>query len=63
MRDAAGEEDRKLTDADIKALADELEDRMVNRFYRNLGHGVWGLLWKLLVLGAVGLAAYGATKH
>lgn len=57
------EEHRKLTDADIKALADELEDRMVNRFYRNLGSGVWSLAWKALVLGAVALAAYGAAKH
>ncbi len=58
-----GDEDRRLTDADIKALADEMEERMVNRFYRNLGSGVWGLAWKAVVLGALFLAAYGATKH
>lgn len=57
-------EERKLTDADVKALADELESRMVQRFYLNLGHGVWEVAWKVLVLGAVGLAAYGAAvKH
>lgn len=57
------EEERNLTDADVKALADEMEERMVNRFYRNLGHGVWSLIWKVLVLAAVGLAAYGAARH
>ncbi len=56
-------EERKLSDADINALADEFERRMINRFYRNLGQGVWGLLWRALVLAAVGLAAYGAAKH
>ncbi len=57
------EEKRNLTDADVKALADELESRMVNRFYGNLGRGVWGLAWKAMVLAAVGLAAYGAARH
>lgn len=57
------EEKRNLTDADVKALADEMESRMVNRFYGNLGRGVWGLAWKAMVLTAVGLAAYGAVRH
>lgn len=57
------EEERNLTDADVKALADEMERRMVNHFYRNLGHGIWKLAWKMVVLAVVGLAAYGAVKH
>ncbi len=55
--------DRKLTESDVKALADELEQRLIGRFYHNLGHGVWALVWKALVLAAVALAAYGAAKH
>lgn len=55
-------EDRRLTDADVQALADEFEARMVNRFYSNLGSGVWSLVWKAFVLSIVAIAAYGAVK-
>jgi hypothetical protein len=52
---------RLLSDADIQALADELEDRLVRRFYLNLGRGLWGVLWRLAVTALLGLAAYGAV--
>lgn len=51
---------RNLTDEDIKALGDELERRMVQRFYIDLGRGVWGLAWKAVVLAILAFAAYGA---
>lgn len=53
---------RNLTDADIDALAAKLEDRLARRFYLNLGEGVWSMVWKVILTGAVILAAYGATK-
>ena len=54
--------ERNLTDEDIKALSDELERRMVQRFYTDLGRGVWGLAWKAIVLAALFFASYGAWK-
>lgn len=63
MDDFGGENPkRNLTDADIDALTKRLEDAMVRRFYLNLGEGLWALVWKVFVLGAVALAAYGAYK-
>lgn len=55
-------EDRRLTDADVQALADEFEARMVHRFYSNLGSGVWALVWKTIIFSIVAIAAYGAVK-
>lgn len=54
---------RLLTDEDIKALADELEGRLVSRFYTNLGKGVWSIVWKAIVVGSLMLAAYGSFKN
>lgn len=53
---------RMLTDEDVKAVADELEHRLVARFYSNLGRGVWSLVWKAVVVGLLALAAYGGLK-
>jgi len=55
-------DDRTLTDADIKALADELEERLANRFYSHLGKGIWGVAWKVIIVGICTLAAYGYYK-
>lgn len=46
---------RTLTDADIDAIV----DAMRNKFYRELGKGVWSHLWKLIVTGLIGLLIYG----
>ncbi len=59
---AIGMTDRKLSDEDIKSLGEELERRMVQRFYSDLGRGVWGLIWKAIMAAALTLAAYGAWK-
>lgn len=53
---------RALTDDDVQALADEMERRMVARFYGNIGKGVWGLAWRAILGGLVVIAAYGAAK-
>ena len=60
----AGEHDeerrhRALTDADIEAIADVLEVRLVARFYTNLGKGVWGLAKKGFIAAILFIAAYG----
>lgn len=54
---------RALTDADIEAIADVLEMRLINRFYRNLGRGVWGLAKKGAVTVLLILAAYGGVTQ
>ena len=51
-------DERKLSDADIQALAKALK----NEFYVNLGKGVWSLAWKAIVVAVIVVAAYGSTK-
>ena len=55
-----GRNDRLLSDADVEAVVDQLEARMVSRFYGNVGRGVWGWFWKAAVGLAMLAAAYGA---
>lgn len=54
---------RALTYADIEAIADMLEVRLINRFYRNLGRGVWGMAKKGAVAALLILAAYGGVTQ
>jgi hypothetical protein len=56
------EEERKLTDADIDAIVDRFENKVAERFYGDLGRGVWGVVWKAIVAVIVGIAAYGSLK-
>ncbi len=56
------EEERNLTDDDVKALADELEKRLENLVYSNLGRGLLSLAWKGIVVAVLGIAAYGGIK-
>ena len=53
---------RNLTDEDVIAVVDALEKRMTERFYNDLGKGVWSLAWKAIVVTLVALAAYGSIK-
>ena len=53
---------RNLTDADVKAIVDGLEERLVQNFYRDIGKGVWGFAKKTLIALMLLLAAYGAIK-
>lgn len=56
---------RNMTDGDIEALAEKIvamsEEAIVSRFYKNLGQGLWALVWKSVVVGMLALAAYGAA--
>ena len=56
-------EQRKLTDGDVVAIVDALEARLTDKFYRDLGKGLWGLCWKALIGALVFVAAYGALKY
>jgi hypothetical protein len=53
---------RTLTDDDIAAIVKGLEHRLEDRFYKDVGRGVWAVVWKGLLMAMIGLAAYGATK-
>jgi hypothetical protein len=55
-------EERKLTDDDVRAIVDQMEERMTERFYGDFGRGVWAVVWKALVAALIVLAAYGSTK-
>jgi hypothetical protein len=55
-------EARLLTDADVEAIAAALESRLEDRFYNNLGKGLWGLAWKFIIAVLMIIAAYGAAK-
>lgn len=56
------EEHQTLTDEDIDRICDALEKRMANRFYRNIGSGLWYLVWRMIIMGMLALAAYGVVK-
>lgn len=61
----------KLTDDDIKALADRLAEqladdlvsRIEHRFYSNIGQGVWDVVKKCIIGALIFIAAYGSFKR
>ena len=55
-------EGRTLSDADVDAIANALEQRVVERFYGNVGRGVWGLAWRAIVVTIAAIAIYGSVK-
>jgi hypothetical protein len=57
------EEKRKLTDADVEAVATALWKKVTSSFFSNLGMGVWALIWRGIIVGLLAIAAYGAMKH
>lgn len=52
--------DRTLTDADVEAVADALEKRLVEKFYADLGRGVWGYVRKAIVIVVLAVVVAGA---
>jgi hypothetical protein len=54
---------RQLSDGDVTAIVDALETRLTDKFYRDLGRGLWGLVWKAIIGALVFIAAYGAIKY
>ncbi|HDR9868466.1 TPA: hypothetical protein QDE31_01580 [Burkholderia cenocepacia] len=59
-READMDEERKLSDADIDAIIDGLEQRVVERLQTNVGKGVISILTTWALRAVVLLAAYGA---
>lgn len=57
-----GNENRLLSDDDVKAIADELEKRLLERFYSDLGKGVWAAIWKAGIAILIAIAAAGSIK-
>lgn len=55
------DDNRTLTDADVRALADQIERNIVGRFELNVGRGVLGLVKRLFIHALVAVAAYGAA--
>lgn len=53
---------RALTDDDVKKIVDCLENRLEQRFYINLGKGIWSFVWRAAIAGLLVLAAYGHFK-
>ncbi len=56
------DENRNLTDGDVKAIVQQVEAAVIERFYNDLGRGVWAVVWKAIVVALIGIAAYGALK-
>lgn len=54
---------RQLSDADVTAIVDALEERLTDKFYHDVGKGLWGMVWKSFVGALVFVAAYGAFKY
>ena len=59
MADEQDRRKRAMTDEDVRAIVDLLEERLTNKFYLDLGRGVWGLAWRAVVAVVVLVAAYG----
>lgn len=53
---------RSLTEADVDAIADALQERLKAEFYKDLGKGVWGWV-KKGVIGLMIAAAYYGWNH
>ena len=52
---------RTLTDADVKAIAETVLDEWEERFYHNIGKGLWGIISKAAIALLIALAAYGVA--
>jgi len=54
-------DNRNLTDADVKAIASEIERSIMQRFQLNVGQGVLRFVWRAMIYAMIALAAYGAA--
>ena len=52
--------DGRLSEEDRDAIARKVFARFQDQFYMNVGKGLWRLVWKVLILGLIAVAAYGA---
>lgn len=54
--------ERNLTEADVEAIAEALERRVVDNLFNSMGRGFFGLVKKGLLLIFGGVALYGMSK-
>lgn len=52
--------ERNLTDADVEAVAEALEKRLTEKFYADLGRGVWAYVRKAFIIVVLAVVAAGA---
>lgn len=57
------DEPRNLTNADVIAILDGMEERIEARFYERLGHGVWGMVWKVIVAGLLFIVGWEVHRN
>lgn len=53
---------RALSNDDVEAIAEAIQEKMWEEFYTNLGRGIWALAWRGFVMVLIAIAAYGAVK-
>ncbi|EMN5130233.1 hypothetical protein BCO18175_02358 [Burkholderia contaminans] len=51
---------RTLTEDDVKAIAEQIESGITQRFQLNVGRGILGLAWRVFIYALIAVAAYGA---
>jgi hypothetical protein len=51
--------ERRISDADVTAIVDELRAELARQFYDDLGRGIWSALKTLAIAAALALAAWG----
>lgn len=54
--------ERKISDSDVEAIAEAINEKMMERFYTNIGKGVWAWARKIIITAILVTAAYGAAK-
>ena len=60
---AEHDENRTLTEDDVEAVVVRLEARLEERFFSNLGKGVWAILWRACIVIILGITVLGAIKR
>jgi hypothetical protein len=51
--------ERRISDADVTAIVEELRAELARQFYDDLGRGIWSALKTLAIAAALALAAWG----
>lgn len=50
-----------ITDQDAEKIASKIEEHIKDRFYKNLGIGLWEAAWRAIFIILLAIAAYGAA--
>lgn len=51
---------RTLSEADVRAIAEQIERGITQKFQLNVGRGVLALVWRVMLYVLIMIAAYGA---